>query len=65
MDRRRLFFAIENAEKAEPRSLAEFLDGYVGVLHSGETVPGGAGMSEDCGERFTAALLARHRQPRG
>lgn len=48
----RLFFAREAAGQAEPRNLAEFLEGYVGVLHSGEKVPGGAGMSEVCGEKL-------------
>jgi hypothetical protein len=62
---RRLFLGTRKPAGAEPRSLAELLEGYVGVLHSGEKVPGGAAMSEACGEKFTAALLAKHRQPRG
>ena len=45
-------------------SLAELLDGHLGVLSSSEHVPGGARMSEDCGERFAAALVEKRRRGR-
>ncbi len=39
------------------QTVAHLLDGYVGVLHSSEHVPGGAAMSEATGEKFAAGLL--------
>jgi hypothetical protein len=42
--------------RKKPQALSAFLDGYVGVLHSGEKVPGGARMSENTGKKFTAGL---------
>ncbi|MCI0525349.1 MAG: hypothetical protein L0Y75_08820 [Acidobacteria bacterium] len=41
------------------QTLADFLDGYVGVVDSGELVPGGARMSEECGEKFAAGMLEK------
>ena len=43
-------------------TLAEFLSGHIGVLHSGERVPGGARMSEDSGRQFAAGLLKKRQQ---
>jgi len=48
----------------EPETLAHFLRGHLGVLHSSEHVPGGARMSEASGKKFTAGLLAQRQQPR-
>jgi len=48
----------------EPETLADFLRGHLGVLHSSEHVPGGARMSEASGKKFTAGLLAQHQQQR-
>jgi hypothetical protein len=48
----------------EPETLAHFLRGHIGVLHSSEYVPGGARMSEASGKKFTAGLIARRQQPR-
>ncbi len=45
----------EPAGKNKATTLADFLEGYVGVLHSGEKVPGGAQMSEDAGKKFARA----------
>jgi hypothetical protein len=45
-------------------TLADFLDGAIGVLHSGEHVPGGARMSEGAGDAFVAALIEKRRQGR-
>ncbi|HLM67812.1 MAG TPA: hypothetical protein VK358_09805 [Longimicrobium sp.] len=47
-----------------PRTLAERLKGYVGVLHSSEHVPGGAQMSERTGEKFANILRQRREQGR-
>jgi hypothetical protein len=48
----------------EPETLAHFLRGHIGVLHSSEHVPGGARMSEASGKKFTAGLIAQRQQPR-
>lgn len=37
----------------ELETLADFLWGHIGVLHSSEHVPGGARMSEASGKKFT------------
>ena len=49
---------------AETFTLADFLAGHIGVLGSGEHVPGGAGLSEDSGSRFTAGLRRGREQGR-
>ena len=41
---------------AGEETLADFLRGHIGVLHSSEQVPGGARMSENCGEKFAAGV---------
>ena len=43
-------------EPAPPGSMAEFLEGYVGVFDSRDFVPGGARLSEATGEKFTDIL---------
>jgi hypothetical protein len=48
----------------EPATLADFLSGHLGTLHSSEHVPGGARMSEKSGQKFAAGLLSQHRQER-
>ena len=45
-------------------TLADFLDGYLGVLHSGASVPGGARLSENSGQKYAAALAAQRSQKR-
>ena len=54
----------DTPEGRSPQNLADFLHGYVGVLHSGELVPGGAGMSEDTGKKLAAGLLEKRRAGR-
>jgi hypothetical protein len=56
--------AEEAPERKAPQNLADFLRGYVGVLHSSELVAGGAGMSEDAREKFAAGLLKKRRAGR-
>ncbi len=53
-----------NADGNRHKTLAEFLEGYVGVLHSSECVEGGARMSEASGKKVAQALLLRRRSPR-
>lgn len=49
---------------SEHESLADFLADHIGVLSSAEQVPGGAGMSEDCGKKFAEGLLRKREQGR-
>ncbi len=46
------------------RTLADLLDGYVGILHSSEHVPGGAAMSEATGKKFATGLLHKRKAGR-
>jgi len=48
----------------EQATLADFLRGHLGVLHSSEHVPGGARLSEDSGRKFAAGLVAQRHQKR-
>ena len=50
------------AEKQD--TLADFLRGHLGILHSSEYVPGGARLSEDSGRKFAAGLVAQRQQNR-
>ena len=54
--------AMPPAEK--PATLADFLRGHLGVLHSSEHVPGGAHLSENSGRKFAAGLAAQRQQKR-
>jgi hypothetical protein len=45
-------------------TLADFLRGHIGVLHSSEHIPGGARVSEARGKKFTAELVAERQQGR-
>ena len=40
-------------------TLADFLHEHVGILSSGDHVPGGARMSEGTGQKFAAGLMER------
>jgi hypothetical protein len=63
---RERFLSPESAlsPKEEQATLADFLCGHLGVLHSSEYVPGGARLSEDSGRKFAAALIAQRQQQR-
>ena len=60
------FMAPESDESLveAQESLADFLRGALGVLHSSEHVPGGARLSEDSGRKFAAGLVAQRHQNR-
>ena len=67
LDILREHFVMSTADETqvqEPESLADFLSGHVGVLHSSEHVVGGARMSDDSATKFTALLIQR-RQGQG
>lgn len=40
-------------------SMLDYFAGYVGVLHSGEFVPGGAQMSQNTGRKFAEGMLKK------
>ena len=43
-------------------TLADFLQGHIGILHSSEYIPGGARMSEDSGKKFAQGMLKKRHQ---
>lgn len=49
---------------AEGETLADFLEGYIGIFASEAIVPGGARMSEKCGEKFAEGMARKRRQGR-
>jgi hypothetical protein len=49
-------------DRPPPGSMAEFLEGYVGVFDSREWVPGGARLSERTSEQFTDLLEQKRRE---
>ena len=51
-------------EKKRPETLADFmeLDSFIGVVHSSESVPGGANMSVDSSKKFAEGLLKQYRR---
>ena len=52
----------EGSPTKEQATLADFLRGHLGVLHSSEHVPGGARLSENSGQKFAAGLVAQRQQ---
>jgi len=63
--RERFLFPESEIPPAENQAtLADFLCGHVGVLHSSEHVPGGARLSENSGQKFAAGLAAQRKQKR-
>jgi len=63
---RELFLCPESdiSSAGEQATLADFLRGHLGVLHSSEHIPGGARLSEDSGRKFAAGLVAQRQQKR-
>ena len=57
---------VQHEQQAGPSeaqgTLADFLHGHIGVLHSSEYMPGGARMSVDSGKKFAAGLLKKRQQ---
>ena len=62
--RERFLPPLSVERSGEEGTLADFLGGHIGVLHSGEHIPGGARMSEGSGRKFAAALLRQRQQGR-
>ena len=59
-----LFPDVDLSLPADETSLADFLRGHLGVLHSSEHVPGGARMAENTGRKFASALAAQRQKKR-
>ena len=54
--RERLNTRMHESSGAEPKTLADFLAGYVGILGNGEGPGEASNLSEDTGRRFAEAL---------
>lgn len=52
----------QQVSSAAEGTLADFLQGHIGILHSSEHVPGGASMSVDSSKKFAAGLLKQRQQ---
>ncbi len=58
LDSLRQCFLLRDAQvRDEGQTLAEYLQGFVGVLHSSEQVEGGARMSDSPGSKFGAGMV--------
>ncbi|HEY2882236.1 MAG TPA: hypothetical protein VGJ15_07370 [Pirellulales bacterium] len=58
-------FVCQGSDQEAPReakNLAEFLQGYVGVIHGERNHPSGTPWSEDTGKKFTELLVEQRRQ---
>lgn len=55
---------IVEPQEDEERSLTDFLRDHIGVISSSEHIPGGAHLSENCGQKFTAELIKKRQQGR-
>jgi len=61
--RERFMPAVGHESQTEgTKTLAEFLSGHIGILHSSEHVAGGARMSEDGGKQFTAGMVSKRQR---
>ena len=60
--RQQLLQDTPNGDNTPAHNLAEFLGPLVGVFSSDVLVPGGARLSEKCGQKFAEGLLKQHRK---
>lgn len=61
---RMLFVSGVEAADESPTTLADFLDGFIGVIRSSEFVAGGAQMSEKSGKQFAELMMQKRMQDR-
>ena len=54
----------EEQAREGQETLADFLSGHIGVLHSRELSVDGARMSEDTGKKFATGMLKKRQQGR-
>ncbi|MCZ6678986.1 MAG: hypothetical protein O7E52_17270 [Candidatus Poribacteria bacterium] len=52
----------DTAAETGNRTLADRLEGYIGVLDSSENVPGGANMSQSIGKKFSEGMVKKHQK---
>ena len=66
LDSLRARFVVETSPHVsdDSQTMAEFLEGFIGVIDSEDVTPGGARMSERAHEKFAAGLQERGRKPR-
>ncbi len=50
--------ALPSSERAG--TMADFFADFIGSIHSGDIVPGGANLSEDTGRKFKELMLKRY-----
>jgi len=62
LDELRLRFSPPPRPAAEGETLADFLGDFIGCIHSGEMVPGGAQMSTDSGKKFAAGMVKKRQE---
>jgi hypothetical protein len=56
--------SIVEPAPATGETLFDFLQGFIGVIHSGEKIPGGAQMSTNSGQKFTELLRQKRKTNR-
>ena len=56
--------AEDKTPKDGEETLADYLKDHIGVIDSGEHVPGGARMSEDTGKKFAEGMVEKRRKGR-
>jgi len=54
--------AVTLPEAQDEGTMLDFFAGYVGVLQSGETTPGGAQMSQDADRKFAEGMLKKRQE---
>ena len=54
--------AIEPPERKSGTSLFDLLSDYIGTIHSGEHIPGGAQMATDSGRKFAEGMARKRRE---
>ncbi len=63
-DRARNGQAAQDEQAEKSSSLADLLNGYVGVIHSSEKVNGGAQLSKQTGNGFTEIIRQKREEDR-
>lgn len=59
---RERFLSSSNLDSTEEGTLADYLNEFIGVLHSSEHVPQGANMSEQSTKKFADILHKKRKQ---
>ena len=62
LDELRIRFSPTPPPAREGETLADFLGDFIGCIHSGEAVPGGAQMSTDSGKKFASGMIKKRQE---